>query len=233
MASVNIPFAPPPRVTGYAEIDFASMVEWLWSFYQSAIVQGGLVQNIGFSGAFREELQERYPTIYNLGTLAGTQADRLGYFTGPNAWALTVLTAFARSLLDDETQAEARSTLGLGAIATEGYSTGTWVPAFTNLTEVPGSGTITKTGRYTVIGRIVNFQVSISTTGGATTAATAGNTYHDLPVNASHDDVCLVANRTTNIGLGTGAIDATNDRVYVPTWAATSHTIVISGRYET
>lgn len=54
--------------------------------------------------------------------LAG-QADRVAYFTGPGAAALTPLTAFGRSLVDDANAAAARTTLGLGAAAVEAIGT--------------------------------------------------------------------------------------------------------------
>jgi hypothetical protein len=45
-------------------------------------------------------------------------ADRIAYYTSASAGALTTLTSFARTLLDDADAATARTTLGLGTAAT-------------------------------------------------------------------------------------------------------------------
>lgn len=60
------------------------------------------------------EAQASDPTLTALAALT-TAADRLIYATGPDAFAVSPLTAYMRSLLDDPDAASARATLGLGA----------------------------------------------------------------------------------------------------------------------
>lgn len=57
-------------------------------------------------------------TLQSLSSL-GTAADRIAYTTGIDTWAETPLTSFGRSLIDDATASNARTTLGLGTIATQ------------------------------------------------------------------------------------------------------------------
>ena len=116
--------------------------------------------------------------------------------------------------------------------ALTGSIQGTWTPIFTNLTVVAGTGGATYAGRYSRLGRTVFYTVTITCTGTATTASTAGTTYCDLPVNPTQDDAVLIANKTTSLGLGTGYLDSTNNRCYPCSWVATGNTITISGKYE-
>ena len=80
--------------------------------------------------------------------------------------------------------------------ALTGSIQGTWTPIFTNLTVVAGTGGATYAGRYSRLGRTVFYTVTITCTGTATTASTAGTTYCDLPVNPTQDDAVLIADKT-------------------------------------
>jgi hypothetical protein len=61
------------------------------------------------------------PLDATLTALAGlvTAADKVIYATGPDAFALATLTAYARTILDDLDAIAARATLGLGTMATQ------------------------------------------------------------------------------------------------------------------
>ena len=63
------------------------------------------------------------PTLTTIEALTGI-ADRMIYFTGTDVAALSALTAFARTLLDDGDALTARGTLGLGTAATTTYEDG-------------------------------------------------------------------------------------------------------------
>jgi len=101
-----------------------------------------------------------------------------------------------------------------------------WTPVATNLTVV---GAATLTGSYTRVGNVVNFIISIATTG--TTASTAGTTTITLPVTAAESAICSAAELTTYVSLGNGIIAANTLTLYPPSWAATANTVIISGTY--
>ena len=83
-------------------------------------------------------LSSKQNTDATLTALAGlnTSADRLIYATGADQFALTPLTAFIRTLLDDVDAASARATLGAAPLAS---------PALTGIPTAPTAATGTNT----------------------------------------------------------------------------------------
>jgi len=118
-----------------------------------------------------------------------------------------------------------------GAGAITGYATtskGTWTPTATNLTVV---GTPTYQGWYTQINDRVLWELYITVAGG-TTASTANSTYFTgLPGTNLAKTTCVAVQDSGTASLGVGLVDVTTNRVYTPTWAATSSGILVSGSY--
>jgi len=109
----------------------------------------------------------------------------------------------------------------------------TWVPTFTGLTVVNGTGGATYSGTYTKIGRIVYWSVVVTVTGTCTTASAAGSTWiNNLPVIvAGPGTLNAVSAALASYGIGVVTLNTT--KAYVPTWAATNSNITISGWYST
>jgi hypothetical protein len=103
-----------------------------------------------------------------------------------------------------------------------------WTPTFTGLTT---TGTVTVTGRYSVINNYLFFTVQISCAGAATSASTASTTYiNNLPFTSVGADSLNVINGVVG-GSGIGLIQNNSTFGYTPTWTAYNGTMNISGSY--
>ena len=104
----------------------------------------------------------------------------------------------------------------------------TFTPVFGSLTVV---GATSYTGRYRVVGRSVQFQVSFSAA--TSIASVAGTDYLTLPITAKGlAGIATMTNATTNIAVGVCHIDTTNSRCYLPAQVASGNTFTICGSYE-
>lgn len=102
-----------------------------------------------------------------------------------------------------------------------------WTPTFQNLTEV---GTAVKTGIYYILSNaLVYFRVII--TPGTNTSAVAGTTYIDnfpltLVAPAGFDAIVDNANSAR------GTTNASNNRLYTPSWTNITSQVILSGLIE-
>lgn len=96
-------------------------------------------------------------------------ANQLPYFTGTNTAAITGFTAFARSLLDDADAVAARTTLGLGSMATQNANsvaiTGGTISGITDLAIADGG-----TGASDAAGARTNLGLGTAATATLTTS---------------------------------------------------------------
>ena len=112
------------------------------------------------------------------------------------------------------------------------YEEGTWTITRGGFTEVLGGGSITNTGTYTRIGRLVKVTVTFVCAGGATLAAAGGATaYVNLPSTPANFESGTWANNTTYATSGE-VIASVNGNMYVVTaWAAASASWTLQATY--
>lgn len=139
-------------------------------------------------------------------------SDDMVYATGPTAAAKTKVTAFARTLLDDASAAAMRTTLGLGAVATDsvvpvargGTGGTTQAAARTGL----GLGNFATQNTVDINGSFLTGTLSVA--GGGTGATSAGAARTNLGLGAvATDNVVPVARG------GTGATNAAGARTNI------------------
>ena len=103
-----------------------------------------------------------------------------------------------------------------------------FAPVFGSLTVV---GATTYTGRYRVVGRSLQFQVSFSAA--TSIASVAGTDYLTLPVAAKGlAGIATMTNDTSNVAVGVCHIDVTTSRCYLPAQVASGNTFLLCGSYE-
>lgn len=117
---------------------------------------------------FRRKINEGFagtqPLDATLTAIAGLSpgADQYIYFTGTDAATTGTITTFGRSLVDDTTAGNARTTLGLGTIATQAANnvaiTGGSITGITDLAVADGG-----TGASTAAGARTNLGVETAT----------------------------------------------------------------------
>ncbi len=106
-----------------------------------------------------------------------------------------------------------------------------WVPTFTNLTVVNGTGGATYTGSFEVVGNYIKGQVLVNVTGTATTASTASTTrITNLPFTAIKNGSCQVTSNTVD-NHGIGLVQGGGLNCFTPTWAAANNQKIISFEY--
>lgn len=103
-----------------------------------------------------------------------------------------------------------------------------WVPSFTSLTVVNGTGGVTYTGEFGMVGGNLKGWAMATTSGTATTASTASVTrINNLPLTIAKNGTCQVtSNAVDNHGIGLAQAGGTN--LFMPTWAAANNSKIIS-----
>ncbi len=103
-----------------------------------------------------------------------------------------------------------------------------FTPVFGSLTVVGGA---TYSGRYRIVGKSVQFQVSFSAA--TSIASVAGTDYLTLPITAKgFSGICVMTNDTTNVAVGLCHVDVTTSRCYLPAQVASGNTFLLCGSYE-
>jgi hypothetical protein len=134
-----------------------------------------------------------------LATIAGltTAADRYIYFTGVDTAVTGTITTFGRSLIDDASNANARTTLGLGDIATQNSGTVSLVGGTIN--NIPIGNTTQSSGRFSTLSASSTLEVGGAATFGNN--ATVNNTlycYNDIVASGTTATINVIRSSSLN-----------------------------------
>jgi hypothetical protein len=116
--------------------------------------------------------------------------------------------------------------------ANVGYGAGTWVPVFTGLTVVNGTGGATYSGKYHIEGNMMFWEVSIVVTGTCTTSSAGGGAtfFNGIPATGNPSVSPFTAQFDSGVTtIGTGVVSGTNG--YCPAWVATNSSVRIYGNF--
>ena len=112
-------------ITGLVENDIIDIIGWSAFNVANALTTTNNLSDLANVGTARTNLglvigTDVQANDAGLTSIAGltTAADKMIYTTGSDTYAVTTLTSTARSLLDDASTSDMRTTLGLGSMAT-------------------------------------------------------------------------------------------------------------------
>ena len=116
----------------------------------------GSISSVTVQTAIDELDSEKQPKDTGLTSISGltTVANNMIYTTASDVYAVTTLSAFGRTLIDDATAGDARTTLGLGSADS---------PSFSNLTLGGGTVTLSVDTNFVTSGGVNGFSVDGTT----------------------------------------------------------------------